>query len=199
MNETAKRSSPEDNSTYTDMLEFFKALVDPGRLRIAGLIAAAPLTVAEAAEQSGLGAALTHKHLLRLEAAGLAVAQGSGAEARYALNETRLRSLAASTLDSPRARALAGGRDERGRVLASFFRDGRLTRLPTGVKRLTIVLEEIAKRFADDRVYSEREVNEVLRNLHEDYTTIRRMLVDHVYMNRRDGVYWVAAGRRRPE
>lgn len=181
------------------LLDFFKALADPARLRIAGLIAAEPLTAVEAGVRGGAGTAAALKHLTRLEAAGLAQVEGEGAGARYRLNEGQLRRLAAELLDSPRVRALAGATDERSRILASFFREGRLLRLPTGDRRRLVVLEEIARQFHTGRTYTEREVNEILKRLYPDYTTIRRWLVDYVLLNRHQGVYWVGEGLRATE
>lgn len=178
------------------LLEFFKVLAEPPRLRVAGVIAAEPLTAAEVGARTGLGTMAALKHLRYLEAAGLATVEGAGAAARYRLHERRLRELSAQLLDSPRVRALAGATDERSRVLAAFFREGRLVRFPTGEKRQLIVLEEVARRFETGRVYTEREVNEILKQFHPDYTTIRRALVDYVFLNREQGVYWVGEGHR---
>jgi hypothetical protein len=178
------------------LIEFFKALSEPARLRIAGLISVEPLTVAEAGARSGAGTAAAMRHLSTLAACGLAVVEGTGATTRYRLDENRLRALSATVLDSPRVRALAGATDERSRVLASFFREGRLRQMPTGEKRRLIVLEEFARRFESGRVYSEREVNELIKPAYDDYTTIRRWLVDYAFLNRHEGVYWAGEGKR---
>jgi DNA-binding transcriptional ArsR family regulator len=192
-------SGVEEHDPLPDLLTFFKALAEPARLAVAGAIAARPLTAAEVGEHTGLGTRAALKHLKRLEEAQLAAIEGHGASARYHLRDERLREMSTAILDSPRARALGGATDERSRVLASFFREGRLTRLPVGEKRQLIILEAIAPRFESGRVYTEREVNEILKAVHDDYTTIRRMLVDHLFLNRHEGVYWVGEGRRPPE
>ena len=46
------------------------------------------------------------------------------------------------------------------------------------------------------RTCSEREVNEILKPIYADYTTLRRALVDYHFMNRDRGVYWLGAGQR---
>jgi hypothetical protein len=130
-----------------------------------------------------------------LAGAGFARQEGEGAAARYSWDEARVRALAAQ-LDSPRIRALGGATDERSRVLASFVRDGRLVRFPTGEPRKQVILDYIVERFASDRTYTEREVNQILEGFADDYTTIRRALVDRGYLNRHQGVYWVGEGRR---
>jgi hypothetical protein len=184
---------PELDAAFVD---FFKALQDSGRLRVAGAIVAGPRSAAELARALEMPLPAVAKHLAYLVAAEFAIVTGEGAAARYRWNEARVRALSAQLLDSPRVRALAGANDERSRVLASFFRDGRLTHLPTGEARKEIVLDHIFTRFKSGRTYTEREVNQILKEFSEDYTTIRRALVDRVYLNRQDGVYWVGEGRQ---
>lgn len=196
MSDALSDSAPLD--PLPELVAFFKALIEPDRLRVAALIIDSPLTQREAGERTGMGTRAARDCLRTLEDAGYARVEGSGAEARYRLDTERMRRLAATLLESPRIKALGGATDERSRVLASFFRDGRLTRLPTGDRRRLIILEEIATRFASGRTYSEREVNAILRESHEDYATIRRYLVDLAFLNRQDGVYWVGEGRRSP-
>lgn len=65
---------------------------------------------------------------------------------------------------------------------------------PAGDQRKLIILRELANRFAAGRSYSEREVNEILKPVYADYTTLRRALVDYHFMNRDRGVYWLGEG-----
>lgn len=177
-------------------IEFFKTLAVPDRLRVAGVIAAGGRTVTEIARTLDMPVRAAAAHIGTLVDAGFALQDGEGAAARYLWNEARVRSLA-TQLESPRVRALAGATDERSRVLASFVRDGRLTRFPTGETRKAVILDYIIDRFDPERTYTEREVNAVLQEFADDYTTIRRALVDRLYLNRKDGVYWLGEGRMR--
>jgi hypothetical protein len=176
-------------------ISFFKALSNTERLRVAGAIAAGPRPAAEVAAALAIPYRAARGHLAALVEAGLATADGDGADARYAWDEKRVRALARAHLDSPRVREMAGARDERSRVLAAFLRDGRLTGWPSGEARKQVLLDHIAARFTSGRVYSEREVNDILKPIADDYTTIRRALVDRAYLNRENGVYWVGEGR----
>jgi len=56
-----------------------------------------------------------------------------------------------------------------------------------------IVLTELAKRFENGRVYSEKEVNEILLTAYEDYAVLRRYLIEYGFMDRElDGsAYWL--------
>jgi hypothetical protein len=144
------------------------------------------------AATTGEAEAAVPRHLALLVAAGVAVDLGRG---RYALNDQGLRQRARQTLESPRSRALGGAKDERSKVLASFFRDGRLSGWPAGDQRKLIVLEEIVARFERGRTYTEREVNELIKPIFDGYTTVRRALVDYHFMNRSAGVYWLGEGQ----
>lgn len=86
--------------------------------------------------------------------------------------------------------------NEREKVLKNYFRfgvDGPLDTFPSKEKRKYIVAEKIAKRFEMGKIYMEKEVNELLKQIYPDFATIRRFLIDYGFMNRSDdGVeYWV--------
>ena len=89
----------------------------------------------------------------------------------------------------------AAAQDERERlwrekVLRSFFdEDGRLRTIPAQRKKRLIVLERIAEAFEQGRTYSEREVNLVIADFHDDFCTLRREMVDEHLMTREDGKY----------
>ncbi len=173
-----------------ELREFLRALASPERLRVAGTLAGAAetLSVAEVAARAGLPPRVARAALAALAGAGLAAVEEPE---RYRLDGAHLRALAARLLASPVSQARAAATDERARVLASFFRDGRLLKLPTGDRRRAIVLEEIATAFTPDRAYPEREVNDILRRYHDDYATLRRYLVDLRYLTRASGIYHV--------
>ena len=80
-------------------------------------------------------------------------------------------------------------------TLRRFFApDGRLHTMPTRhVKRL-LVLDHVAQRFEPGRTYAEREVDAVLKEVHEDHAALRRYLVDDDFLTREDNVYWRSGG-----
>jgi hypothetical protein len=96
----------------------------------------------------------------------------------------------------------AGGRDparrrERGRGgrPPAFFRDGRLTEVPTKAAKRRIVLERVAIEFEPGRRYDEREVNAIVGRFANDHASLRRHLVDEGFLAREGGVYWRTGGR----
>jgi hypothetical protein len=75
-------------------------------------------------------------------------------------------------------------------VRLAFFRDGRLTSLPSRSGYRLAALAALAERFELGRRYSEREVNELLAEDAPDPATLRRLLVDHAMLSRAGGEYW---------
>ncbi|HEV2796563.1 MAG TPA: DUF2087 domain-containing protein, partial [Nocardioides sp.] len=65
--------------------------------------------------------------------------------------------------------------------------------VPAKRKVRAAVLLEVVSRFEPGREYAEKEVNEVLRSVHEDFAYLRRELVNYRYLEREDGRYRTAA------
>ncbi|WP_342505586.1 DUF2087 domain-containing protein [Sporosarcina sp. FSL K6-2383] len=85
---------------------------------------------------------------------------------------------------------------EREKVLGNYFKqgiNGPLDVFPSKEKRKYIIAQEIIKRFDIGKVYLEKEVNELLKAVHEDFATIRRFLIDYRFMSRSDDgrEYWI--------
>lgn len=85
---------------------------------------------------------------------------------------------------------------ERDEFLKAYFKeglDGPLLKFPKKEKRKVVVLTNIADRFERNRHYSEKEVNELLKSVYDDYVTVRRYLIEYGFLDRdRDGSrYWV--------
>jgi hypothetical protein len=86
--------------------------------------------------------------------------------------------------------------EENAKVLKSQFKDGiegKLSNFPKKQKQKLIVLRSIINRFEVNKKYTEKEVNEVLKNLYDDYVTLRRYLIEYGFMDRTTDCssYWV--------
>jgi hypothetical protein len=82
-------------------------------------------------------------------------------------------------------------------LLQKYFPDGKegaLKSFPVKQKQKLVVLRQIASRFSREQTYSEKEVNERLKAVYEDFVTLRRYLIEYGFLNRKpDGSeYWVA-------
>ena len=81
-------------------------------------------------------------------------------------------------------------RDPAEHLRHAFVRDGRLIALPRRRPLLLAACALLTERFERDRLYDEAEVNAFLADDAPDPATLRRLLVDHGYLGRRNGTYW---------
>ena len=79
-------------------------------------------------------------------------------------------------------------------VLRTYLADGRLRVMPRRGSKRRIVLDYLATRFEPGVRYPEAQVNAVLRGYHDDYTALRRYLVDEGLLSREGGTYWRTGG-----
>jgi hypothetical protein len=83
----------------------------------------------------------------------------------------------------------------RDQVLRTFFdAEGRLTTIPAKHSKRLVVLDALAQRFEPGERYSETQVNNLLRDAHDDVAALRRYLVDEGFLSREAGVYWRTGG-----
>jgi len=85
--------------------------------------------------------------------------------------------------------------EEEGAVLSRFFSGTRLTQIPASHAKRRLVLERLAMEFEPGLRYGEKEVNLTLEAFHDDYTSLRRYMVDEGLLSRESGVYWRTGGR----
>ena len=174
--------------------EILRALADTERLTIAGRLARVRAVAGDLAEELGLPVARVRRHLNRLAAAGVVRLEDD--RSTYRLDPETLR-WAAEQVGPPRAAGLvlgAANEDEEA-VLRTFFRDGRLTEIPSKEAKRRIVLERIAVEFEPGVRYDEKTVNAIVGRFFNDYAAIRRYLIDERFLDRDHGEYWRAGGR----
>jgi hypothetical protein len=84
-------------------------------------------------------------------------------------------------------------------ILRTFFdAQGRLVTVPARRGKRLVVLDHLAQRFEPGERYSETEVNNRLREAHDDVAALRRYLVDEGFLSREAGVYWRTGGSVEP-
>ena|SRR3989344_8861972 len=76
---------------------------------------------------------------------------------------------------------------------ALFKKAVKSQNLPRNDFQKQAILLRILADFEDKRIYSEQEVNEIIKKYFEDFTTLRRELINFGYMQRKPltGEYWV--------
>ncbi|MBD7910186.1 DUF2087 domain-containing protein [Clostridium cibarium] len=71
--------------------------------------------------------------------------------------------------------------------------NGALKSYPAKAKKKVIVLEEIVRNFSKGKIYSEKEINRILKRIYSDYASLRRALIEYGYVERTNDCksYWV--------
>jgi len=195
------KMTPEENLEARAGL--FKALGHPARLLILNLIRMKPRHGEELAEILRLNPATISHHLSKLTDAGLLTAKKDQYYQTYSLVRGILDKSLADIVHIPQPDLTKDVEEDayRKKVLRTFFRRGVLVQIPAQYKKQLIILEKLAEEFEPDREYTERQVNQILLEFHEDVASLRRMMIDHKLMAREKGVYWrlVGGGKKTEE
>jgi hypothetical protein len=86
--------------------------------------------------------------------------------------------------------------DEETKIILKYFTegpDGPLKTFDMKEKSKIVVLGQIARHFSHNRVYSEKQVNEILKSIYPDFATLRRYLIEYGFMDRKPDCseYWL--------
>ena len=179
--------------TETEVIALFKALSDKSRLQILKSLAIEDMYVERLAQRLDLTPATISFHLKKLSQAGAVGSYKSQYYTMYTLNRDVLNTgiLALILAESEQADQQRQ-RDEayRQKVIDSFFEYGKLKSIPAQRKKERIILEVIAEKFDFDRIYTEREVNLIIADFHDDFCTIRRDMISEKLLDRNREGYW---------
>ncbi len=179
--------------TEAEAISLFKCLADKSRLQILKSLAVEDMYVERLAERLNLTASTISFHLKKLSDAGAVTAYKNQYYTMYSLNkdifQTSILDILQQESDEAQKQAQRDA-DYRKRVIDAFFEYGKLKSIPTQLKKERIVLEVIAEAFAFDRMYSEREVNVMIADFHDDFCTIRRDMVSEGLLGRNGTAYW---------
>lgn len=169
------------------------ALSDPKRLLILSLLAEEdrPLYGQEIAERLGVTPQTISHHLHILKNGGLVREERrENAYRYYALDTASIQRIRASFFSDDHL-GLLTKEEARQQVLATFFQGERLLSLPAQPSKRRIILEELAHKFRWGQLYSETEVNAILKPCYDDVASLRRALINEQIMLRERGRYWL--------
>lgn len=186
-----------ENSDVAGMARLLKTIADETRLRILGLLAERPRTGKDLASALDLSAPTISHHMRKLTKSEIVLADADAQRQWYRLNTSLLDESRRVPLGEPSPDIDVTSTDDerfRRKVVRDFFDGERLKSIPAQRKRRVIVLQHLIERFDPARIYSEREVNDMLRSAHDDVATLRRELVDYGYFLRDRGIYQVTRG-----
>jgi hypothetical protein len=179
------------------LLDFFKALSNESRLKLLGVLAQRECSVEELAALLNLKAPTISHHLAKLKELKLVNLSPQGNTHIYSLNLAELEHLSRDLLSPDRLQTLARDVEPKNWetiVLQSFVTDDRITSIPASRKKRFVLLKWLVEKFEFDRDYSEKEINTVVKQHHEDCATLRREFIGYRLMKRDRDVY-----RRLPE
>ncbi len=179
-----------------DLLEFFKALAEPKRLQIVGLLAQKSYTGEQLAALLGLSEGTVSHHLSYLVHAGLASAEAQGYYSVYTLRLDRIHEIANRLLMREELPKLAADVDVDAydrKVLETFVdAEGRIRQFPAQRKKMEVLVRYALKAFEPGVRYTEKQVNEILERFNEDVTYLRRSCIEMKLMARESNgsAYW---------
>ena len=179
--------------TETEAIALFKALADKSRLQILKSLALEDMYVERLAQRLDLTPATISFHLKKLSQAGAVSSYKSQYYTMYALNRevlnTGILDLILEKSDEAETQAQ---RDAayRQKVIDSFFEYGKLRSIPVQRKKERVILEFLAEKFEFGRIYTEREVNLIIADFHDDFCTLRRDMISEKLLDRNRDGYW---------
>lgn len=177
------------------LVAFYKTMGDPTRVRIVSLLAKGPLHGQAIAGKLGLTPPTITHHLKKLRDISVVTEKRDKNTIYFYLNQKMIKQ---------QAKALTLLLEERGdemenmveaslekqKILANFIsKDGRLKSIPAQRKKRLYVFEHIVSGLKKGKKYQEKEINEYIKQFHEDYATIRREFIMNHYMYRENGIY----------
>ncbi|MEK4349023.1 DUF2087 domain-containing protein [Paenibacillus sp. FSL P4-0184] len=178
------------------IVSYHKALADPTRLRLLLLLSQGEMHGQALAEKLNLSQPTVTHHAAKLREAALIKERRDKNTVYFKLNPDFISSGAEASLQfifSKGARNMEEKSPENSlkeSVLRNFFsKDGRLRQIPAQYKKKLIALQYMVEKLEPGVVYSEKEINEFIKQFHEDFATIRREFIMHQFMYRENDKY----------
>jgi biotin operon repressor len=180
------------------LMLFGRAVSDPMRMRILALLIEEerPMYGQELAEHLDVTPQTISHHLQILKNGGLIREERENAYRYYSLDTKNIQHLR-ETLFADNHFLLPTRQERRERVLSIFFQGERLVSIPKKRAQRRFVLEELARSFEWGRLYEEQEVNNTLKQFHDDVASLRRALIEEQIMLREGGRYWLVPPQER--
>lgn len=186
-----------DEGKFYDTLAFFKALGDQTCLQVVSLLMEGERNVSELASLLDLKEPTVSQHLSKLRPIGILTLRLDNNQRFYKLNIDTLRRKGQSIIDMDAFRFHYEAAesdyswldeldldDFARKTLRDCTVNQRLTFIPRKQSKLIVVLAWLVTFFERDRIYTELEINNILKQRHEDYVGLRRDLVDMGYLRR---------------
>lgn len=187
-------------------LTFFKALADENRLKIVGLLSEGEYNVGELAEKLGLSEPTVSHHLSKLRPTMILNLRTRGNQHFYTLNKEALRrtgerivnfdmfdfDVDKSQPDKSWVNELDLS-DEDKKVVRDYVYEGHLKQIPMKQPKLLAIVRWLVLHFEQGRIYTEQEVNEIIKPINPDYAGLRRDMIGFGFLRREPAgtKYWL--------
>ena len=183
-----------DDERFEQLLQFFKVLGNKNRLQILGLLANEERNVGELALMLDLKEPTVSHHLGLLKELGLVDTRPEGNLRLYRLNQKALEKMNKDIFSPKQLAALVDVRKSEEtweeKVLKAFVANGRLLDIPARRKKRLVVLTWLVQQLDPTQQYHELELNEWLKQFHEDCASLRRYMVEEQLLIRERNTYW---------
>ena len=178
--------------TEKQAIALFKCLADKSRLQILKSLAIEDMYVERLAERLGITAPTVSFHLKKLADVGAVTSYKSQYYMMYSLCEDIFKTSIFDIIKEESEEAsLQEKRDieYRQKVIDAFFEYGKLKSIPAQRKKRRIVYEVMIESIEKGKVYTEREVNIIIADFHDDFCTIRRDMISEKMLDREGSNY----------
>lgn len=174
-----------------NIVPLFKALADETRIKIIALLSDRELSAQELASAIDLAPSTISHHIGTLRRAGLVEERRLQYYTLFRFKKERLLETLRSLVDDGPLKGVGGDLENYDRkILRDYMENGRFTRIPAQRKKRDVLLRYLVNRFDMGQKYPEKEVNLIIADVHDDFATLRRELVDGRFMTRENGIYW---------
>lgn len=172
------------------LVNFHKALGDVTRLRIIVLLKNGPLHGQALAGKLGVKPPTITHHIAKLRDVGLIYQRRDKNTIYFYLDKKKLEANVKDILTIGNEGEKMDVEQEKLKVINNFFTaDGKLKQIPAQRKKKLYILEHMIKGLTPGVKYGENEINEYIKQFHEDYATIRREWIMCHFMYRENMIY----------
>ena len=176
------------------LVNYHKAVGDPTRIRIISLLKKGPLHGQAIAYKLGLQPPTITHHISKLRDVGLVYQRRQGNIIYFYLDSERLEYNSKAILnigeESMENQDSKLNDKDKLSIIKSFINsDGTLKQIPSQRKKKNVILAYLIRDLHQGKTYKEKDLNEYIKNYHEDYATIRRELIMQHFMYRQNGEY----------
>jgi predicted transcriptional regulator len=174
-----------------DYVKILKTLGDHSRMKILASLKREPMYQELLAERLKLNPSTVSFHLKKLEEQGIVTSKKEQYYKVYYINKSLLNINLMKIVNDIELDETEEEREQsyEKQILDTFFKDGRLVSIPVQRKKREVILKELASKFDMDKEYTEKEVNHILIDYHDDFCTLRREFIINKLFTRNDMIY----------